>query len=189
MILYDLPWPREELEPLGEADVQLRVTLAYYIEPNPARRGYRGRYLYASHGLRFEVKKANERIEDFGARINKLEREDGYQSAGGDDEWFLKTQTRSRGSLIQAVWRGSASDLASRNAVAIYPVTGWWKTLRSTGSLERTGRFSLLLSLSVANRFDIDLYTPIAIQVGLPVVAEVLIEERPSDEDDDQEDF
>jgi hypothetical protein len=188
MILYDLPWPSDVLEPLGEADVQLRVTLSYYIEPNPARRGYKGRYLYASHGLRFEVKKANERIEDFAMRINRLEREDGYENPGGDDEWFLKANTRNRGSLIQDIWRGSAIDLAARSAVAIYPVTGWWKTVKKLGKVENRARFSLLVSLSVAGRPDVDIYTPVAVQIAPPVVTEIPIEDESAESEYDDDD-
>ena len=37
MNLHQFPWPRTELEQLGETQVELRVTLSYYIEPNPGR--------------------------------------------------------------------------------------------------------------------------------------------------------
>lgn len=185
MVLYELPWPKDVLEPLGEADVQLRVTLSYYVEPNPARRGFKGRYLYASHGLRFEVKKASESIGDFSARINKLEREEGYENPGGDDEWFLKAKARNRGSLIQDVWRGSASDLAARSAVVIYPVTGWWRTAKHLGKVERQARFSLLMSLSVENRPEIDIYTPIAIQIAQPISTEISLSEGAEESTDD----
>ena len=53
MNLYTLPWPVEHLAALAETTVQLRVTLSYFIEPNPGERGWKGRYRYASHGLRF----------------------------------------------------------------------------------------------------------------------------------------
>jgi hypothetical protein len=49
--LHTLPWPSDVLSDLGDTEVQLRVTLSYFVEPNPARRGWRGRYRYASHGL------------------------------------------------------------------------------------------------------------------------------------------
>ena len=34
--LHALPWPREELSSLRSETVELRVTLSYFIEPNPA---------------------------------------------------------------------------------------------------------------------------------------------------------
>jgi hypothetical protein len=40
MNLHALPWPRAELLALGAVDVELRVTLSYFIEANPARRGW-----------------------------------------------------------------------------------------------------------------------------------------------------
>jgi hypothetical protein len=38
MILHDLPWPGEALEALGQTVVQMKVTLSYFIEPNPGER-------------------------------------------------------------------------------------------------------------------------------------------------------
>src|SRR3546814_7093768 len=40
MNLHRLPWPRAELAALGELDVELRITLSYFIEPNPGERGW-----------------------------------------------------------------------------------------------------------------------------------------------------
>ena len=34
---YKLPWPTDVLEGLGEQDVRLKLTLSYFIEPNPGR--------------------------------------------------------------------------------------------------------------------------------------------------------
>jgi len=39
MHLHDLPWPTEQLQALGGAQVTLRITLSYFIEPNPGERG------------------------------------------------------------------------------------------------------------------------------------------------------
>lgn len=61
MRLHELPWPREELLQLP-TNARLKVTLSYYVEPNPSRRGYRQRYSYQSHGLRFEVIGAGQSI-------------------------------------------------------------------------------------------------------------------------------
>ncbi|TWT93352.1 S8 family peptidase [Stieleria varia] len=49
MHLHDLPLPREVLEDLGSTHIKMRVTLSYFIEPNPPRRGYVAQYQYASH--------------------------------------------------------------------------------------------------------------------------------------------
>ena len=41
MHLHELPWPRQVLRDMGAIPVRLRVTLSYFIEPNPTRRGWR----------------------------------------------------------------------------------------------------------------------------------------------------
>lgn len=58
MNLHRLPWPRDELLVLGDQDVELRITLSYFIEPNPGERGWTRRHRYASHALRFAVKRS-----------------------------------------------------------------------------------------------------------------------------------
>ena len=40
MNLHQFPWPLTELEQLAETEVELRVTLSYYVEPNPGERGW-----------------------------------------------------------------------------------------------------------------------------------------------------
>ena len=71
MHLHNLPWPRDVLEDMGETQVEMRVTLSYFIEPNPSRRGH-SRYRYESHGLRFDVKRPLESIDNFGAGSMQL---------------------------------------------------------------------------------------------------------------------
>lgn len=46
MNFHQLPWPTRELSELGETEVRLRVTLSYFVEPNPSSRGWTGRYIY-----------------------------------------------------------------------------------------------------------------------------------------------
>ncbi len=131
MNLHLLPWPLAELEALGEAEVELRVTLSYFIEPNPSARGVKSRYRYESHGLRFEVKRPLETEAEFRQRINALVRdvEEGTQTSSGvDSNWMLGTRNRHRGSLHSDIWKGTAADLASRGVLAVFPVGGWWKT-------------------------------------------------------------
>jgi hypothetical protein len=45
MHLHDLPWPLDALQDYGEMDVNLRVTLSYFIEPNPGDRGSGNKYV------------------------------------------------------------------------------------------------------------------------------------------------
>lgn len=65
--LHDLPWPQRVLQDLGAASVTLRVTLSYFIEPTASRRGWRQRYSYPSHGLRFELQDPLEGEVEFGS--------------------------------------------------------------------------------------------------------------------------
>ena len=71
MHLHQLPWPKPTLEALGQTAVTVRVTLSYFIEPNPGRRGWRKRHRYASHGLRFDLKSPTETIDEFRKRLNQ----------------------------------------------------------------------------------------------------------------------
>ncbi|WP_239988383.1 S8 family serine peptidase [Pseudomonas syringae] len=52
MNFHSLQWPHQELLDLGNVDVEMRVTLSYFIEPNAgvAERGITARYRYESHG-------------------------------------------------------------------------------------------------------------------------------------------
>ena len=77
MHLYRLPWPLDALRDLGETQVEMRMTLSYFIEPGPGEIGWRDRYRYPSHALRFAVNGPGEEEDGFVARINALARDDG----------------------------------------------------------------------------------------------------------------
>lgn len=173
MHLHDLPWPREALADLGEVPVQLRATLSYFIEPSPTRRGWRRRYRYASHQLRFELQRATETNDEFRKRLNKraLDEEEERPTGGDDDGWFLGSRARNRGSLHSDIWDGTAAELAARGRVAVFPVTGWWKELRARDKSSLGARYALLLSIESPVE-DVDLWTPVAQQVGLPITIE-----------------
>lgn len=171
MHVHDLPWPVDVLQDLGETPVQLRVTLSYFIEPNPARRGWRRRYSYASHGLRFELKAPSETNEQFRKRLNKRALEEEENRPTVDDAgsgWFIGPTARNRGSLHADRWEGTAADLASRGRVAVYPVTGWWKEQPKRDRSDLGVRYALVISIRTpADAADV--WTPVAQQVGLPV--------------------
>lgn len=174
MHIHELPWPREQLLDLGEVPVTLRVTLSYFIEPNPSSRGWRGRYVYPSHGMRFDIRRPGESLPAFKVRLNALaevEEVGGVTAGGLDPDWFLGPLARNTGSLHSDVWSGTAADLADSGVVGVYPVGGWWKNNNRRDRLDLAVRYALLVSLSTP-RVDIDLYTPIAVQVGIPVPIE-----------------
>ncbi len=102
MHLHKFPWPRAELSSLGAVRVQLRVTLSYFIEPNPARRGWRKRHRYASHGLRFAVQKPVESVTAFRKRVNGAARDDEDVDAAGGDKDGMAPKVRSSGQGLAA---------------------------------------------------------------------------------------
>lgn len=171
MHLHNLPWPAEVLADLGGTVVQMRVTLSYYIEPNPGRRGWARRYSYASHGLRFEVRRATESTDNFRKRVNALARAEDERHPTSDSdssEWFFGSQARTAGSLHTDLWTGTAADLAQRGVLAIYPVNGWWKQRKDRDHSMRGARYSLIVSIDTPE-VDVDIYTPVAQQVGIPI--------------------
>jgi hypothetical protein len=173
MILHDLPWPTEELEALGQTIVQMKITLSYFVEPNPGERGWTQRHRYSSHGLRFAVKRSEENLETFRRRINRAAREDDERvgAAGGDTGWVVGPRLRNRGSLHSDLWEGTAADLAARHAIAVYPTGGWWREKPALQRTDRQVRYSLVVSLRAP--VEVDLYTPIETAVGIPVEVEV----------------
>lgn len=173
MNLHRLPWPLEELEALGETQVEMRVTLSYFIEPNPSERGFRSRYRYESHGLRFDVKRQYESERGFRTRINAAARDEetGTRSSGGDQGWLIGKQNRHKGSLHSDIWRGSAADLASRGILAVYPALGWWKTRSRLQRYDKAARYALIVSIH-APEVNIDLYNAVANQIATSVAVE-----------------
>ena len=170
MRLHELPWPAEALRDLGALDVRMRVTLSYFISPNPSRRGWKGRYVYPSHGLRFDVKRPLESVEHFRARVNKLADDGTSPTIGESGNWTLGPKLRRRGSLLTDIWTGTAAELADRGAVAVFPSAGWWKTRKVDGESERGARYALVVSIE-APEADVDLWTAVsnAVKIDSPV--------------------
>ncbi|MDH0773658.1 S8 family peptidase [Delftia tsuruhatensis] len=174
--LHKLPWPYQELEALGEASVEMRVTLSYFVEPNPSRRGWQSKFRYQSHGLRFAVKGASEDEARFTQRINKLDRleaedldEDESLSDPDRNEWQIGAQLRARGSVHSDVWVGTAAQLREKSHIAVFPVGGWWKDWPGAERADKSTRYSLVISLRTIHEMDVpvDLYTPIATEIAI----------------------
>ena len=175
MHLHDLPWPSDALEDLGETAVEMRVTLSYFIEPNPSRRGHRSRYRYESHGLRFDVKRPLESVADFRKRVNLAARDEGEGNLGRGDRdpsWLVGAQGRHRGSLHSDIWRGTAADLASRGVIAVYPTAGWWKTRQALERYDKAARYALIVSIRTPE-VDVDLRTEVDNQIAVGVEARI----------------
>ncbi len=172
MNLHRLPWPLSELEALGDTQVEMRVTLSYFIEPNPSTRGHSSRYRYESHGLRFDVRRPLELEEDFCERINAAVRSDDWESDGGSDpDWLIGKKNRHKGSLHSDIWKGSAAELARRGIIGVYPASGWWKTRQRLERFNTAARYTLVVSIH-APEVDVDLYSAVANQIAAPVAVQ-----------------
>lgn len=174
MNLHALPWPKDQLQALQNSKVQMRVTLSYFVEPNPSARGSASKFYYPSHRLRFDVQRPlDASTDDFVARINAAaEREDeGDPINPKDPDWQLGELLRHRGSLHQDIWEGTAADLASRGFIAVYPSKGWWRTRPGLERYDLPARYSLIVSIRT-EQTEIDLYNAIANQIAAVVAVE-----------------
>ena len=176
MRLHALPWPVDILQELQDAPVRMRVTLSYFIEPSPGARGWTSKYGYQSFGLRFAVKTALERSAAFEDRINKNNRDDDYEAPRLKDtgHWTFGYPGRSLvtlGSVHSDIWTGTAADLAAREHIAVFPTIGWWNKRQHLGAWEKQARYSLIVSIETPES-DVDIYTPVANEIGVPVVVE-----------------
>jgi hypothetical protein len=173
--LHSLPWPTEVLSSIGAGDVTLKVTLSYFIEPTASKRGWRQRYSYPSHSLRFELQNSTEDQQQFVSRVNRdaANDEDGAgRSSSGTDRWLVGPVQRNLGSLHQDIWEGSGQELAACNSIAVYPVGGWWKRNARKDRLDLPVRYSLVVSLKTSEQ-NVDLYTPIASELNIPIATEI----------------
>ncbi len=174
MHLHQLPWPSDLLEQLGGLPVRLRVSLSYFIDPNPGKRGIVGdtrtkivgQASYPSFGLRFDVTKAGEKPETLVRRVSAAEREGKVSESNDFADWDLG-RLRARGSLHSDVWRGTAADLADKHAIVIYPVNGWWRFRHKKPEIcgQKT-RYALVVSIET-DREEVDVYTPVMTQIGV----------------------
>lgn len=174
MHLYDLPWPRDVLLELpDDVSVQMRITLSYFVEPGPGEIGWKDRYRYPSHGLRFHLNGPYESRDQFVRRINRAAQDDddGHElpeAEGATRFWTLGAQARDRGSIHSDIWRGSPQELASSNLIAITPTIGWWRERSYLERCNRQARYSLVVSITTSDE-SVDIYTPVAVRLGIPV--------------------
>ena len=170
MHVYELPWPRDVLLAMGASPVRMRITLCYFIEPGPGEVGWKERYRYSSHALRFDVNRPNETRDEFVKRVNVAEREEGedVDTNSGSDRWIIGPDNRSLGSVHSDIWQGTAAEIATSNLIGIYPVIGWWKERKHLGKVSTETRYSLIVSLETPIQ-EIDIYTPVVTEVSIPI--------------------
>ena len=172
MNYHALPWPTATLEALGDSEVELQVTLSYYIEPNPGERGWTKKHRYASHGLRFAVKRSLESEANFRQRINAAAQGDAGapNDSGNEDGWYFGPHLQKQGSIHSDTWTGTAAELAARGSLAIYPVGGWWREKKRLERYENRVRYSLVLTLRAIE--GVDIYSEIVNSIEVEVEIE-----------------
>ena len=106
--------------------------------------------------------------EQFRARISKVEQdEESGRPSFSEPGWTLG-RLRDRGSIHSDVWTGTAADLAARRHLAIYPVGGWWKERVKHMRFDQQVRYALVVSVHAPDA-EVDIYTPVAVMVGVEV--------------------
>lgn len=166
MHLHQIPWPTDVLQLLGEAPVSMHISLSYFIEPGPGRKGWGTKHRFQSHGLRFDVIHPVETVDAFKKRISRAmwdEQEGRPDNVQDDRNWMVGSKGRTHGSIHSDRWTGTASELAQCNRVAVYPVTGWWRERPHLNRWNRMARYSLVISIEAPD-VQVDLYTPIVNQ-------------------------
>jgi hypothetical protein len=166
--LFRLPMPAS-LSSDADPDVELRVTLSYFAEPNKF-----GRRVYHGLDLKWDMQGPQESEKAFLQRINSLMRP--LNAAGKrmkvaktkSFRWEVGIQNRSRGTVQSDRWRGKMSSLVGDKLVAIVPVFGWWDQRQQLKTQEMD--FSLVVSVFgpgvyAAIKPRIEAETPITIDV------------------------
>ncbi len=174
MHLHELPMPRQVLEELGSTPVKMQVTLSYFVEPNPSRRGWAARYRYQSHGLRFDVRRPEETQSDMLIRLsrkfwpNENQRTGKRPQLGASDNrnWEFGPKMQTRGSIHSDTWSGTAAQLASSDSIIIYPVTGWWREQPKLGCIDKQARYSLIVTISTEST-ELPLYAAVENEIAI----------------------
>lgn len=161
---YSLPWPKQELEALGAENLKLKVTLSYFIEPNPGTSAAIDPYRYQSYGLRFELKRILESTADFYNRTNKILRDKNVDKSlkpTTPDNWLFGKQSMTAGYLHCDVWTGTGLDLLNCNLLCVKPVGGWWNNRTNRMIRGRKARYALILTLESPHE-NLNLHAPIS---------------------------
>jgi hypothetical protein len=165
---YAPPWPAQTLEGLGEADIRMKVTLSYFVDPNPSRRSWDGDYQYSSHSLRFEASDPNEPIDTFRRRLTRAAWSEGQRKLESKDTdssgWWYGRNRRVRGSIHSDVWEGSAVELSAMGYLAVYPVKGWRE--KSLANRRVPTRYSLIVTIESAD-LGVDLFSAVVSKLSV----------------------
>lgn len=167
-----LLWPRDLLESENFRDKKfnIKITLSYFVQPDPGERGYKNKYPYQSHRLRFDMQRPLESDTDFQTRINRFMNEDddvqteetpvSPSQSQNRLKWLYGISARTKGSIHKDILLNiTGAELADMRNIAIYSTNGWWKNDKSA-EIDTNTRFSLIVDVDAGDT-EIDLYTPI----------------------------
>lgn len=178
MHIHKLPIPVDVLQDLGSTPIQMKVTLSYFIEPNPPRRGDIAQFRYASHGLRFSLIRPGENLTMFQNRLTRqdweLDGDSGRPQRPGtttkdNRAWDLGEKLVTKGSIHSDGWTGTAAELALSSYIAVHPVSGWWKERSRLGQANKRSRYSLIVSISTTEA-SLKLYTAVQNQIAVEAI-------------------
>jgi hypothetical protein len=178
MMLYRFPWPKPLLQANSTVNVKLRITLSYFIEPNPGSRMVNSKYRYAGCNLRFLVQTATEKsVDNFIARVSNTitnDERDAYEKPDDTtDGWTLGDDLRCRGSIHSDTWTGTAAQLAEMEHLIVYPVNGWWRLRAQHKKYHNRIRYSLVVTAETEGT-NLDIFTPIQAEVAkVPIFSSV----------------
>ena len=172
---FDLPWPKDVLQnDLGDKEIKVKITLSYFIEPNLSSRGYEKiKYKYQSYGLRFEIKKPEESLNEFRQRFNQKAREEVGEKADNNTsglDWVYGSNSRNKGGSIHKdiIKNITGAKLAEMNKIIVYPTKGWWDKDKEIKTEDMKARFSLLVDIET-DEVNIDLYNNIKNIIETPI--------------------
>ena len=77
-----------------------------------------------------------------------------------------------QGLIHSDAWFGTAAQFAAKSHIAVFPVGGWWKDWSGSNRDGERVRYALIVTLDVLEGADIDIYTPIATFIGVPISIE-----------------
>ena len=155
MRFHEMPWPIDALADLEGVEAELRVTLSYFVSPNPGE-VLRGRdRSYASHGFNFDVKRPDETDAEAVARINKLHEKPRRSTPSLG--WTFGPD-RGRGSVKHdRLVVADAADLARMGGIMVFPTKGWWAD--DAELVDQQARYSLIATIRTPGQ---EIYTEIA---------------------------
>lgn len=166
--LFQLPWPSDILAgDLFDQDVTLKITLSYFIEPNPGSKNkrYVNNFHYHSHALEFAVIKEREDLDVFKRRISSAAELPEDQIDNAEEKWSIK-RVRSRGSIRKDFITMSGADMAVRNIIAVYPKPGWYRTRKKLHKENSVVRYSLVVTVETPD-VNVDLLTPVLNMIAI----------------------